>query len=273
LSLSLAHAGTVDGMADLLIVGGGKMGEALLGGLLNAGHERNKIVVVEPLEERRIEISKRYGIVCSSEVEPCHGAILATKPNIVPEVASLLTETGVKRVLSIAAGVTTSTIDDSTGGKVPVIRAMPNTPALVGEGASAICGNSAATEDDFVWAESILGSVGLVVRTSETLLNSVTGLSGSGPAYIFLVAEALIDAGVLVGLPRKISTDLTIQTLLGAAKLLAEGKPAAELRADVTSPGGTTAAGLHELEKNGMRVALASAVKAATQRSEELGRS
>ena len=273
MSLSLAHAGTVDGMADLLIVGGGKMGEALLGGLLNAGHERNKIVVVEPLEERRMEISKRYEIMCSSKIEPCHGAILATKPNIVPEVASLLTETGVKRVLSIAAGVTTSTIDDSTGGKVPVIRAMPNTPALVGEGASAICGNSAATEDDFLWAESILGAVGLVVRTNETLLNSVTGLSGSGPAYIFLVAEALIDAGVLVGLPRKISNNLTIQTLLGAAKLLAEGKSAAELRADVTSPGGTTAAGLHELEKSGMRVALASAVKAATQRSEELGRS
>ena len=146
MSLSLAHAGTVDGMADLLIVGGGKMGEALLGGLLNAGHERNKIVVVEPLEERRIEISKRYGIVCSSEVEPCHGAILATKPNIVPEVASLLTETGVKRVLSIAAGVTTSTIDDSTGGKVPVIRAMPNTAASVGQSMTCLSPNEKGRE-------------------------------------------------------------------------------------------------------------------------------
>ena len=123
-----------------------------------------------------------------------------------------------------------------------------------------------------VWAESILGAVGSVVRTTEGLLDAVTGLSGSGPAYVFLVAEAMIDAGVMMGLARPIATELTVQTLLGAATLLAEGRPAAELRADVTSPGGTTAAGLRELERGGVRAAFAAAIEAATLRSRELGR-
>jgi pyrroline-5-carboxylate reductase len=149
---------------------------------------------------------------------------------------------------------------------------MPNTPALIGAGAAAIAGGTAATDDDLAWAEELLGSVGIVVRVKEPLLDAVTGLSGSGPAYVFLVAEALIDAGVLAGLPRDVSQVLSVQTLLGAATLLAEGVDGPEaLRAAVTSPGGTTAAGLQVLEQRGLRAAFLDAVVAATARSRELG--
>jgi pyrroline-5-carboxylate reductase len=149
---------------------------------------------------------------------------------------------------------------------------MPNTPALVGTGAAAVAPGSAATEDDLVWAEELLGAVGTVVRVEEPLLDAVTGLSGSGPAYVFLVAESMIEAGVLAGLPRDVSHALSVQTLLGAATLLAEGLDGPEaLRAAVTSPGGTTAAGLQVLEQRGLRAAFLDAVVAATARSRELG--
>jgi pyrroline-5-carboxylate reductase len=149
---------------------------------------------------------------------------------------------------------------------------MPNTPALVGAGAAAIAPGSHADDDDLQWAESILSAVGVVVRVPEKLLDAVTGLSGSGPAYVFLVAEALTEAGVLAGLPRDVSAALTAQTLLGAARLLTEtGDGPEALRAAVTSPGGTTAAGLRALEKAGVRSAFLDAVVAATERSRELG--
>lgn len=258
-------------MAELLIIGGGKMGAALLGGLLRHGHDAQSIVVVEPLEPRRKELAEIYGVRVTAKIEPASATILATKPDIVPKVARQAAEIGTERLLSIAAGVTLATLDEATGGSLPVVRAMPNTPALVGQGAAAICGNDAATLEDLAWAEAILGAVGTVVRTDEKLLDAVTGLSGSGPAYIFLVAEAMIDAGVLTGLSRTVATELAVQTLLGAATLLSEGRPAAELRADVTSPGGTTAAGLRELEHHGVRAAFAAAIEAATRRSQELG--
>jgi pyrroline-5-carboxylate reductase len=175
-------------------------------------------------------------------------------------------------VLSIAAGVPIAALEDALGAGTAVVRAMPNTPALVGAGAAAIAAGSAATEGDLVWAESVLGAVGEVVRVPEVMLDAVTGLSGSGPAYIFMVAEALIEAGVLAGLPRDVSTTLTVQTLLGSARLLAEtGELPEVLRAQVTSPGGTTAAGLHALESAGVRAAFLDAVRAATNRSRELG--
>ena len=149
---------------------------------------------------------------------------------------------------------------------------MPNTPALIGAGASAICAGSGATDDDMAWAETVLGAVGVVVRVPEKQLDAVTGLSGSGPAYVFLVAEALAEAGVLNGLPRDTAETLAFQTLAGAARLLAEGDSGpADLRAAVTSPGGTTAAGLAELERHGARAAFLDAVTAATRRSRELG--
>jgi pyrroline-5-carboxylate reductase len=165
--------------------------------------------------------------------------------------------------------VTTQAIE-AAGGK-RVVRAMPNTPALVGAGVAAISPGAHATEEDLQWAEEILGAVGVVVRVPEKSLDAVTGLSGSGPAYVFLVAEALAEGGVLAGLPRDVAETLAFHTLLGSAKLLVqEGNPAG-LRAAVTSPGGTTAAGLRELERGGVRAAFLEAVSAATQRSRELG--
>jgi pyrroline-5-carboxylate reductase len=174
-------------------------------------------------------------------------------------------------VISIAAGVTIATIEALVPGR-PVVRAMPNTPALVGIGASAISAGSSADAEHLDVAERLLGTVGIVVRVAETMLDAVTGLSGSGPAYVFLVAEAMIEAGVLVGLTRDVASELVVQTLLGSATLLAQDEAGPEaLRAAVTSPGGTTAAGLRELEVHGLRAALLDAVSAATKRSRELG--
>lgn len=254
----------------LLIVGGGRMGEALIGGLLAGGWVG--LGVVEKIEARRDELAERFpSISVLRDVEPADGAVVAVKPDDVRAACEALA--GTKRVLSIAAGVPISTLEDALGTGTAVVRAMPNTPALVGAGAAAIAGGAAAGDDDLAWATSILGAVGEVVRVPESLLDAVTGLSGSGPAYVFLVAEALTDAGVLNGLPREVSVALATQTLLGAARLLAEtGDTPEALRAQVTSPGGTTAAGLHALESAGVRAAFLDAVSAATRRSRELGR-
>jgi pyrroline-5-carboxylate reductase len=178
----------------------------------------------------------------------------------------------VQRVLSIAAGVPLANLERWLGDGTPVVRAMPITAALVGAGAAAIAAGTWAGEDELAWAESVLGAVGIVQRVSEPLLDAVTGLSGSGPAYVFLVAESLIEAGVLVGLPRPTAQALVVQTLLGSARLLAEtGKTAEEHRATVTSPGGTTAAALRTLESRGVRSAFIEAVWEATERSRQLG--
>jgi pyrroline-5-carboxylate reductase len=175
-------------------------------------------------------------------------------------------------VLSIAAGITVRALEAAVPGR-PVVRAMPNTGTLVGRGATAIAAGSHASELDLALAERILGSVGIVVRVPEEHLDAVTGLSGSGPAYVFLVAEAMIDAGVLVGLPRDVSDALVRQTLLGAAALLEDGDVSPEAhRAAVTSPGGTTEAGIAVLEERGVRAAMIEAIEAATRRSNDLGR-
>jgi pyrroline-5-carboxylate reductase len=257
---------------ELVLVGGGRMGAALVGGLLAAGWPAEGLTVVEALEGRRRELAEEFpGVRVATEPAGGGGAVLAVKPGDVPAAASSLAAAGVDRVVSIAAGVRLATLEGALG-EVPVVRAMPNTPALVGAGVTAIAAGSRAGEDDLAWAEEVLGAVGAVVRVAEPLLDAVTGLSGSGPAYVFLVAEALIDAGVLVGLPRDLSATLAVQTLLGAARLLAEtGDPPEALRAAVTSPGGTTAAGLRALESAGVRAAFLDAVSAATERSKQLG--
>jgi pyrroline-5-carboxylate reductase len=199
---------------------------------------------------------------------------VAVKPGDVDAVCRALAATGSRApVLSIAAGVTIRRLEAGLAPGTPVVRAMPNTPALVGAGAAAVAAGRAADEADLAWAEEILGVVGMVVRVDEPLLDAVTGLSGSGPAYVFLVAEALIEGGVLAGLPRPVATALAVQTLLGSARLLDESPEGpADLRAAVTSPGGTTAAGLRALEAGGVRAAFLEAVLAATERSRELGR-
>jgi pyrroline-5-carboxylate reductase len=259
----------------LAIVGGGKMGEALLAGLLGSQWARaDEIVVVEPIEARRKELASTFvDVDITAEPLTSEGAVIAVKPHDVESACRSLAEAGVTRVLSIAAGVPLASLERWLGDGTPVVRAMPNTAALVGAGAAAIAAGTWAGEDDLVWAESILGAVGIVQRVDEPLLDAVTGLSGSGPAYIFLVAESLIEAGVLVGLPRPTAHALVVQTLLGSARLLAEtGKTAEEHRATVTSPGGTTAAGLRALESRGVRSAFIEAVWEATERSRELGR-
>jgi pyrroline-5-carboxylate reductase len=265
-------------MQRLALLGGGRMGEALLAGLLDAGYEADTIAVAEVDGDRRRVLEEQFKgvrVVPSAAwaVADADVVVVAVKPANVPEVleqaaASLAAET---LVISIAAGVKLATVEAAAPGR-PVVRAMPNTPALVRRAATAISPGRHADDTHLEAAERILGSVGVVVRVPEVQLDAVTGLSGSGPAYIFLVAEALIEAGVLAGLPRETADALVRETLLGSASLLAAGDDTPEsLRAAVTSPGGTTAAGLHELESRGVRAALLDAVRAATARSRELG--
>lgn len=258
----------------LVLIGGGRMGEALLGGLLAAGWATaGELAVVEKVPARRAELEKRFpGVVVADTPPPSEGVVIAVKPADVAAACGAITEAGTGRVLSIAAGVPLARLEGWLPEGLPVVRAMPNTPALVGAGAAAIAAGAYASEADLDWAETLLGAVGAVVRLPEANLDAVTGLSGSGPAYVFLVAEALIDAGVLAGLPRDASALLTVQTLLGAARMLSETGDAPEvLRAAVTSPGGTTAAGLRVLEGHGVRAAFLEAVAAATERSRALG--
>jgi pyrroline-5-carboxylate reductase len=258
----------------MLIVGGGRMGEALLSGLLAAGRAAGDLVVAEVSAARREQLAAAYPDVRVVDAVVAAGsAVLAVKPGEVPGVARAVADAGARRVLSVAAGVRTESIEAAAGRPLAVVRAMPNTPALIGAGAAAISAGSEADEDDLSWAEGVLGAVGVVVRVPEAALDAVTGLSGSGPAYVFLVAEAMVEAGVLAGLSREVAETLTFHTLLGSARLLADGgSTPATLRAAVTSPGGTTAVGLRELERRGVRAAFLDAISAAAERSRELGR-
>ncbi len=266
-------------MARVALLGGGKMGAALVGGLLDGGYDPDDVGVAEVDPERRRDLEARFPKVRVAPtgawaVADADVVIVAVKPGDVPAAltAALPALPRDALVLSIAAGVTIATVEAAAPGR-PVVRAMPNTPALVGLGASAIAPGATATEEHLELASRLLRAVGIVVRVEEHQLDAVTGLSGSGPAYVMLVAEALTEAGVLVGLPRPIANQLVEQTLLGAATLLAHGDDGPEtLRAAVTSPGGTTAAGLRELEARGVRAAFLDAVAAATERSRELGR-
>lgn len=252
------------------------MGEALFSGLLDKSWATaEELGIVEKDAERATALRLSFpGVQVVGEPVAAAGHVVAVKPPDVPLVCAAIAATGsTSPVLSIAAGVTTAAMEAELPPGTPVVRAMPNTPALVGAGAAAIAPGASAGEQHVAWAEGILGAVGTVVRVDEGLLDAVTGLSGSGPAYLFLVLEAMIDAGVLAGLPRPVSAALATQTLVGAGQLLAEThEPPELLRAAVTSPGGTTAAGLRALEQAGVRAALLDAVMAATERSRELGR-
>lgn len=281
----------------LLLIGGGRMGEALAAGLTRNGWDRAALVVVEAVAARREALGQAGlqtaatigdGLRALSEARrevagagSGVGAVVAVKPHDVEavsrELAGLVSGVAggdlppVGRVLSIAAGVTLEDLDSWLAPMV-ALRAMPNTPALVGAAASVVSAGRRASEADVEWAAEVLSAVGSVTVLPESALDAVTGLSGSGPAYVFLVAEALIDAGVLAGLARPVARDLVVQTLLGSARLLAEtGEEPAALRAGVTSPGGTTAAGLRALEGAGVRAALLEAVMAATERARQLG--
>ena len=243
-------------MPRVALIGGGKMGSALLGGLLDGGWDADELAVAEVDPDRRRDLEQLFPkvrVVPSPGVggRRCRrrdrrGRSPATSRRACTSAESSLRIDAL--VLSIAAGVTIATLEALAPGR-PVVRAMPNTPALVGLGASAIAAGRHAGEPHLELAARLLGAVGIVVTVGEPALDAVTGLSGSGPAYVFLVAEAMIEAGVLEGLPRDVAEQLVVQTLLGSATLLAQSDdgPVA-LRAAVTSPGGTTAAGLRELE-------------------------
>lgn len=260
-------------MIRLQIVGGGRMGEALLSGLLAGGWAApSELAVVEALPARRDELAARFAeVAVAGSCVASEGTVVAVKPADVADACRAAVAAGTGRLLSIAAGVRLARLQESAGDGVAVVRAMPNTAALVGAGVAAIAAGRDAGEDDLAWAAGILGAVGTVVQVAEPLLDAVTGVSGSGPAYLFLVAEALIEGGVLAGLPRDVSTTLATHTVLGAGRLLTESGDSPEgLRAAVTSPGGTTAAGLRALEAAGVRAAILDAVTAATERSRQL---
>jgi len=258
----------------LSIVGGGKMGEALLSGLLAAEWApADEISVIEPDDSRRDELQKKYKETpFSGNLVPSDNYLLAVKPQLVPNICQELSNSDPLRVISIAAGVTIAVIESRLTSQTAVLRVMPNTPSMVREGMSAIAPGSFATSEDLDWASSILSAVGEVVIVNESTLDAVTGLSGSGPAYLFFLAEAMTQAGINNGLDPTVADILTRQTLLGASTLLAKsGTSPEELRASVTSPNGTTAAAISELQSNDFLSLINKAISAATDRSKELG--
>lgn len=264
----------------LVIVGGGRIGAAICAGLLDAAWcAPAELCVVELDAARRDQLRATFdGLVVADVVGiemvgEATGAVLAVKPDAAEGAARLLGAVGVRRVLSIVAGLSTQRIEAVLPGQAAVVRAMPNTPVLVRKGVSAIAGGSHVQAADLDWASEVLGALGTVVRLPERQLDIVTGLSGSMPAYLYMVVEALIEAGVLQGLSRETSASLVIGTLEGAGALLAAShEPPEALRAQVTSPGGTTAAGLRALEARAVRSAFIEAVASATERSRQLGR-
>ena len=258
----------------LSIVGGGKMVEALLAGLLSADWAASEdISVVEPDEARRKELQGKFKEVeCSATLTISDNYLLAVKPQLISTVCEELNIHNPRRVISIAAGVTIQSIEANFDSDTAVLRVMPNTPAMVGEGMSAIAAGSFTSPEDLDWASSILSAVGEVVIVDETALDAVTGLSGSGPAYLFYLAEAMIQAGIANGLDPSVADVLTRQTLLGASMLLTKsGVTPEELRNSVTSPNGTTAAAIQYFQSNNFLALVQNAVSAATDKSKGLG--
>ncbi len=262
------------------ILGVGNMGRALLSGLLgDGGVAPERVTITCRRAEKGADLARTLGVRAgASNVAAIAGAdvvLLAVKPQILAKVlAEIRGLNPTALYVSVAAGVSTERIELALGGEPRVVRAMPNTPALVHEGATAIAGGRYATADDVARAEAIFQRVGRVVVVEEYHLDAVTGLSGSGPAYLMLIVEAFADAGVKVGLSREIAMELAVQTIRGSARLLQEtGEHPGKLKDMVTSPGGTAIAGLHTLEEGGLRTTIMNAVEAATRRARELGQS
>lgn len=291
-------------MSRIAIIGGGNIGEALISGLLRAGRQAKDIVVSEKVPARARALADAYSIRISEVADAVEGAdfiVVAVKPSDVEsattEIAAALAkldaegserETG-QVLVSVAAGVSTGFFESKLAAGAPVVRVMPNAPMLVGAGVSALAKGRFANDEQLSAVAELLESVGTVITVAESQMDTVTAISGSGPAYFFLLVEALVDAGVASGLTRPVATDLVIQTMAGSAAMLLEraesdenrapglqtrtevDTTAAELRATITSPGGTTAAALRELERGGLRASVYAAVDAAKTRSEQLG--
>jgi pyrroline-5-carboxylate reductase len=264
----------------IAFLGAGNMAEALVKGMLRSGIAApQEILLTDRRKDRLAELAKRYGVRTDADNRAAAAQagviVLSVKPQVMnkllAEIAPQLD--GSKLVISIAAGVPLAAIERKVGHGVRIVRTMPNTPALVGSGATAISPGEHATPEDLEQAKALFDAVGKTVVVDEPLLDAVTGLSGSGPAYVFLVIEALSDAGVKVGLDRRTAQELAAQTVFGSAQLLIEtGEHPGRLKDQVTSPGGTAIAGLHTLEAGGLRTTLMNAVESATRRSHELGR-
>ena len=262
--------------AQVAILGAGVMGETLLSGLIRAGRPVDSLVVGEKRAERATELTERYGVTVLGNREAARRAdtvAVVVKPQ---DMADLLAEISVELrpgqlLVSLAAGITTAFIESRIPDGVAVVRVMPNTPALVDEGMAAISRGSHCDEAHLDEAESLMASTGRVIRVPERQQDAVTAISGSGPAYLFFVVEAMIEAGVHLGLPRTTSTELVVQTVVGSAKLLREtGEHPTVLREQVTSPGGTTAAAVRQLEDHKVRAAFLTAMEAARDRSRAL---
>lgn len=269
-----------DSPYELVVVGGGNMGAALLGGIVDSGTVSGSIAVVELIDQRRSELAARFPTVDVVDTIPsCAAAIIAVKPAGVADAVRGAVVAGAGRVLSIAAGVTTERLDaaaadgaSSGDRRVAVVRAMPNTPALVRRGAAAICPGAHASDDDLEWAARLLRAVGTVDVLREDQLDAFTGVIGSGPAYVFLLAESLTDAAIDEGIARDVAERAVRQLFVGASALLdRDDADPATLREQVTSPGGTTAAGLARFDAHDLRGTVRDAVSSATERSRELG--
>lgn len=260
----------------IAVFGGGKMGEALLAGLLRGGTSPDDVRVVETQRERGAYLSQTYGVRVVDAAEAADASVLlvATKPQhvepLLAEIADRVRPDAL--VVSVAAGVTAARIEAVLPVGTAVVRCMPNTPALVAEGISAIAPGTHATEGDLATAESLLTAVGIVVRVQEEQLNAVTALSGSGPAYVFYLVEAMVATGAELGLPAALAHQLAVQTAVGAATMLRDaGQTPTALREAVTSPGGTTAAAVSTLDNRGVSTAVRDAMRAAARRSAEIG--
>jgi pyrroline-5-carboxylate reductase len=288
----------LSGMARIAIIGGGSIGEALLSGLLRAGRQVKDLVVVERTPERAKYLADTYSVLVTSVKEAVDNAtfvVVAVKPADVESVigelaraaAAAEVDSAEQVFVTVAAGITITYFESKLPAGTPVVRAMPNAAALVGAGVTALAKGRFVTPPQLEEVSALFDSVGGVLTVPESQMDAVTALSGSGPAYFFLMVEALVDAGVAAGLSRQVATDLTAQTMAGSAAMLLErmdsgravegeapgtraDATAAQLRATITSPGGTTAAALRELERGGLRVAVDAAVQAAKRRSEQL---
>lgn len=266
-------------MTRIAVVGGGRIGEALISGLREAGTPQSDIVVIEAVRARADELAKKYSILATSLDIGCEGAdviVVAVKPQDVPAVVERIDDAisdsvHESIVVSLAAGIPTGTLENKLSAGSPVVRVMPNTAMLVGQGVSAICKGRFARDEHLDQVRTIMESVGAVVVVTEAQMDAVTAVSGSGPAYFFLLAEAMVDAGVEQGLPRDVALTLATGTALGAGAMLTGGGDGpGQLRYNVSSPGGTTAAAIRRLESGGLRAAVADAVEAAASRSREM---
>ena len=260
-------------------IGGGNMAEAFIKGLMNGGFPATDILFFEPNEKRRELMIERYGVSCAVDnielVNKSDIVVVATKPQILYKVLEDIVTVfnDEKLLISILAGVTTTTFEEGLGGQTRVVRAMPNTPALAGQGAAALCPGKNATEEDRRVAQHLFETVGIALWVEEGQMDAVTGLSGSGPAFVYTFIEALTAGGVQEGLRLDIAHSLAVQTVVGAAHLVKEtGEHPALLREKVCSPAGTTIRAIRVLEERGLRAMMMEAVGAATTRSRELGK-